>query len=112
MPNYPGIRPPTDLTPRYSQFYQIVFAPFYPLIDEEELEEVICFYLESTSDRAQSKGSNNAQSTKQLEMGRLGLLLAILARGSQLSDAPAVERARTAREYSKLYSQIVCHVFH
>lgn len=86
---------------RYSQSYQNVVYPFNPLVaDKDDLEALICFYLELTSVRESSDTSVLEDGDRRLDAAQTSLLLAILASGVQFSDLPSIGRVQLSREFS------------
>lgn len=82
--------------------YQSVFSPFIPLlVDNNEVDTVICKFLERAAIR-ESMGSLIFDGpVTQLELAEAAMLMAALGRGVQVSDLDADTRTRLSREYSR-----------
>lgn len=90
---------------RYSQYYQSVVWPFYPHIpDAQELESLICVYLERSSARETSGNTIFSGSITQLEVARTSLMLAVLASGVHFSDQPPYQRKSLSQEYGMYHA--------
>lgn len=99
----PFTRSATNFLSRYSQHYQATVYPFYPLVaDSDDLESLICFYLERASIRDSSGVTIFDSNIKQEDVAKASLLLAILASGTQFSDLATADRIQLSREFSTL----------
>ncbi|KAK6000580.1 hypothetical protein QM012_003305 [Aureobasidium pullulans] len=87
---------------RYSQYYQSIVWPFYPHIpDSQELESLICVYLERSSARETSGSPIFSGYITQSEVARTSLMLAVLASGVHFSDQPPYQRKSLSQEYAR-----------
>ncbi|KAG9568731.1 hypothetical protein KCU71_g2940, partial [Aureobasidium melanogenum] len=87
---------------RYSQCYQNIVWPFYPHVaDAQELESLICVYLDRSSARETSGKPIFSSPITQLDIARTSLMLAVLASGVHFSDQPPYHRKTLSQEYAR-----------
>ncbi|KAG9699700.1 hypothetical protein KCU95_g3697, partial [Aureobasidium melanogenum] len=91
-----------DVLRRYSQCYQNIVWHFYPhVVDAQELESLICVYLDRSSARETSGKPIFSSPITQLDIARTSLMLAVLASGVHFSDQPPYHRKTLSQEYAR-----------
>lgn len=90
------------LTPcRTFYAYRNVAYPFNPIIvDIDEFESDLCAYLDERHP-SEDTGVNGLRPQKELSMGWMGLLLAVMASGTQFSTKSRSQRETISQAYGK-----------
>lgn len=80
--------------------FQTVVHPFQPvIIESEDLEALICSYLEAATARENPNNAPDHIKRGSEDMAHTSLILAVLASGAQFTDHPTPTRITVARDF-------------